>query len=92
MLACLLSLLLEPAPAPADAPAWAEATSMQEPARAAAECAGEATCQDVAERECTLPVAALVAAERPYLAPPCQHAWLAQITLAPPERPPRLRA
>jgi len=93
MLACLFSLVLAAAPAPAEPLASPAATALQEPARAAAECgAAEFGCQDLAERECTLPEASLAATGRPYLAPSSLHPSLAQMTLAPPERPPRQQA
>lgn len=93
MLACLLSLVAVQAPALADTLASAVAQPVQEPARAAAECgAADIGCQDLAEREFTLPETVLAATERPYLVPASLQADLVQMALAPPERPPRLQA
>ncbi len=66
---------------------------MQPPASASVDCGKtELSCQDAAEREVCLPAADLAAAERPFLVHSSRSQPLAQTSLAPPERPPRLQA
>ncbi len=54
--------------------------------------AADLSCQEVAERDCSLPDACLSVIERPFLVHLSVCHSVAQTALAPPERPPRLRA
>lgn len=93
MLACLLILGFSPAPPLSELHTGIGIPHLQEPAKLATECGvAEQSCQDVSERECTLPQARLTAGERLVLPLSSLSDPLAQMAFAPPERPPRLKA
>lgn len=84
---------------------FAPTQDAQEPASAASQSAhfelpkhtqacglADLSCQEVSERDCSLPEATLSVVERPFLAHLSVPHSVAQAELAPPERPPRLRA
>ena len=89
---CALFLLFSQAqlaPEPASA---AVSVTQHDPLKPTQACGtAELSCQDVAERDCSMPDATVSAFDRPFLVHLSMSHSVVQTELPPPERPPRLR-